>query len=106
MTSSEDLPAGICSAVTTWSGCNLFQAATACLPHATSCSLLEYQILIGPFASVAPVPDPELLEPHPASAIEPSSKAARERVSRFIVSLLCDRFVFQCPEWALLNRGR
>jgi hypothetical protein len=53
MTSSELLPAGISSAVTCWSAWAWFQAATTALPHFTSSSLLEYQILIGPVAWAA-----------------------------------------------------
>src|SRR5665647_2874206 len=70
MTSSEDLPAGICSAVTFWSGFAVFQAATTCSPQATSCSLLEYQILIGPTAEVASPaatsPLPPAMQPRPS----------------------------------------
>src|SRR5674476_1154263 len=90
MTSSEDLPAGICSAVTFWSGFAVFQAATACSPQATSCSLLEYQILIGPTAvSASPPPVlPPLPPPHAASVKVMARPTARYPSGRFMVFLL------------------
>src|SRR5665647_3614366 len=89
MTSSEDLPAGICSAVTFWSGFAVFQAATTCSPQATSCSLLEYQILIGPTAvSASPPPVlPPLLPPHAASVKVMARPTARYPRGRFMVFL-------------------
>ena len=53
MTSSELFPVGISWAVTFWSACAAFQAATICLPQATSSALFEYQTVIGPRAWVA-----------------------------------------------------
>src|SRR5450759_4873440 len=53
MTSSELVPAGISSPVTTWSGWSLFQAVTTALPQATSSALFEYQILMAPVAPAA-----------------------------------------------------
>src|SRR5450756_396718 len=89
MTSSEDLPAGICSAVTFWSGFAVFQAATTCSPQATSCSLLEYQILIGPTAvSASPPPvSPPLPPPHAASVKVMARPTARYPSGRFMVFL-------------------
>src|SRR5665648_690024 len=94
MTSSEDLPAGICSAVTFWSGFAVFQAATTCSPQATSCSLLEYQILIGPTAvSASPPPvspppvSPALPPPHAASVKVMARPTARYPSGRFMVFL-------------------
>src|SRR4030095_9266219 len=74
MTSSELLPAGISSAVPCSSGWAWFQAATTALPHFTSSSLLEYQILIGPLAWAAlsadwpPPPPPPPPPPQPTRA--------------------------------------
>src|SRR5450830_161165 len=89
MTSSEDLPAGICSALTFWSGFAVFQAATTCSPQATSCSLLEYQILIGPTAvSASPPPVlPPLPPPHAASVKVMARPTARYPSGRFMVFL-------------------
>src|SRR5665647_2595210 len=89
MTSSEDLPAGICSAVTFWSGFAVFQAATTCSPQATSCSLLEYQILIGPTAvRASPHPVlPPLHPPHAASVKVMARPTARYPSGRVMVFL-------------------
>src|SRR5665648_1138206 len=89
MTSSEDLPAGICSALTFWSGFAVFQAATTCSPQATSCSLLEYQILIGPTAvSASPPPVlPPSRSPRAASVKVMARPTARYPSGRFMVFL-------------------
>src|SRR5664279_3299576 len=77
MTSSDDLPVGICSAVTCSVGCAVFHASTTCLPQAISNSLLEYQILIGPCVVAASVALPP---PEPPQAVSttmaPASTAA------------------------------
>src|SRR5450830_625451 len=89
MTSSEDLPAGISSALTFWSAFAVFQAATTCSPQATSCSLLEYQFVIGPTAvsaSPPPVLTP-LLPPHAASVKVMARPTARYQSGRFMVFL-------------------
>src|SRR6266567_9344524 len=76
MTSSELFPVGISWAVIFWSACCAFQAATICLPQATSSALFEYQIVIGPraLAAVAASPAPPPLSPHAAS--EPANTNA------------------------------
>ena len=88
MTSSEVLPAGISCPVTFWSGCAVFHAATICLPQATSCGLLEYQILIGPRA-VVPAPDePDEPLPHAASgraSVNTPRAATRDRFMAVIL---------------------
>src|SRR5664279_2025954 len=79
MTSSDDLPVGICSAVTCSVGCAVFHASTTCLPQAISCSLLEYQILIGPCAVAASLllpPPPELPQAVSTSMAAASNAAA------------------------------
>src|ERR1700686_1508125 len=50
ITSSELLPAGICSAVTCSLAWLWFQAATTASPHFTSSALLEYGILMAGLA--------------------------------------------------------
>src|SRR6476646_8597374 len=75
MTSSEDLPAGISCAVTTWSGFAAFQASTTCLPQAISWALLEYQMVIGPLVVAASLLVPPL-EPQAVSTRAPASTAA------------------------------
>ena len=72
MTSSLVLPAGISWPSTSWSACAAFQLSTMALPQATSCSLLEYQMVIGPLAAVASVPEP---------ASSPPPQAASDRVT-------------------------
>src|SRR5665647_324655 len=95
MTSSEDLPAAICSAVTLRTRFAVAQAATTCSPQATSCSLLEYQIWLGPTAEVAspaatsPLPPvlPPLPPPHAASVKVMARPTARYPSGRFMVFL-------------------
>src|ERR1700712_5308014 len=72
MTSSEDFPAGICCAVTNWSGFALFHESTTCVPQVTSWALFEYQMVIAPLAVAAS----ELLaESEPPQAVSTSAPA-------------------------------
>src|SRR6478736_9420571 len=92
MVSSELLPAGISWASIFWSGWAAFQDATMSLPHLTSNSLFEYQILIGPLAVVAddaelpPAPPPQPARPTPmmVRAATDITRVAVEK--RFIAS--------------------
>src|SRR3954463_7509587 len=86
ITSSEDLPAGISCADTFSFGCALFHAATACLPQATSCALFEYQILMGPWASLAPLPDDPPSLPQAVAAPAKTVSDAAIRTRNFISS--------------------
>src|SRR5580700_3020503 len=59
ITSSDDWADGICCPDTFSVGWVLFQEATICSPQATSWALLEYQMVMGPWAvvfEVAPLP--------------------------------------------------
>src|SRR5690348_13005919 len=87
MTASEVWPAGISWADTVSVGCAVFQAATICLPHATSCALFEYQMLIGPWALAAVSAAGELPPPPHAAVVAASMKtvAMEGSVRDFIV---------------------
>ena len=92
MTSSELLPAGISWASIFWSGWAEFHDATMALPHFTSNSLFEYQILMGPLAVVAdsavlplaPPPQPARPAPMMVRAATDITRVAVEK--RFIAS--------------------
>src|SRR6476646_12231687 len=93
ITASEVWPAGISCAETVSFGWAAFQAATICLPQATSCALLEYQMLMGPCALVAAALDGEP-PPPPHATVAPSATAAAaaSRARDVIVfSLGCER---------------
>src|SRR3984893_9608135 len=75
ITSSELLPAGICSPVTCSLGWVWFQAATTASPHFTSSALLEYKILTPPLE--LPVAA-RLLPPHAAMPRLRATTAARK----------------------------
>src|SRR4051795_5322267 len=94
ITSSEDLPAGISCAATFSFGCAEFQAATICLPQATSWALFEYQILIAPCELVFPEEPP--LSPH--AAVVPRTSVADTAIQRadLVAGLAADLISAPC----------
>src|ERR1700754_3047106 len=86
MTSSELLPVGISCAVIFWSACSAFQAATICLPQATSSALFGYQIVTGPRALAASAASPEP-PPPPQAASEPTSTTVSNPACNFMIKL-------------------
>src|SRR5699024_9957060 len=66
-TSSVLLPAGTSWALIFSFGCAEFHELTMALPHCTSCSLFEYQMVMGPWAFIASL-EPPPLDPHAARA--------------------------------------
>ena len=93
ITSSLLLPAGISWPSTCWSALAAFQLATMALPQATSCSLLEYQMVIGPLAAVASVPEAASSPPQAASdrlTVRVAVSARAFSVRRCTVFSSCD----------------
>ena len=89
ITSSELLPVGISCAVIFSVGCAAFHAVTICLPQATSCSLFEYQMLIGPCAASAFAADvPPLLLQAVTVVIRTAANATASGVRFMALSIL------------------